>query len=590
MIKQKRISCYIIIFLICFVPRCFFSLKAIPLRTLSDELSTLNGAAIIAGYDWSNVVSHAGYYGFGMTAILGFIFRVFKNPIVIYRVFMVCFAIFQSISGLIAYYILRDIFSEKKDMSLIIIASILSYCVVTRADIAYNEHGLILISWIITFLIYKIFHCINKRMRVVYGILLVITIAFSQMVHARAKIFLIAGLICVFIYIISHIKSPQKLITPMLLAVITIGAALAVDQIVHLYQMKIWNQEGIRNAQVQFGTEEGFDWLRIKAMALIVFGQLNTFALVTAGGIVVSLVCFVHAVVDGIYNKKLDEYLNEGYVYIAIFFFLCFGGTIIAQAVSWSAGVKINIMTNGQEQGMYLKALTFIRYAGPYLGPIMLYLFIYLFKNENKANRIILISIIITFIMQKYWMKYVVPYCTRTADVIEAYICFSGSHLWTHTKWVFNSSTIVLFLVILTMVVLLKTKCYRATVVVMLLFLLYQYCYNALNIDYRLQKEESDDFLDVYEYIIDNNVLENIDAGYLYAIDGSEKTDHQFYYLAQFCFYNYQIKTDISDDLEHNFVIITDSLQSVTQQLDNNKEYYINKIKKYYIISNSQYD
>lgn len=41
-IRQK--TGYIWAFLIAFLPRLFWSLQAIPLRTVSDELSTMNGA------------------------------------------------------------------------------------------------------------------------------------------------------------------------------------------------------------------------------------------------------------------------------------------------------------------------------------------------------------------------------------------------------------------------------------------------------------------------------------------------------------------------------------------------------------------
>ena len=61
-IRQK--TGYIWAFLIAFLPRLFWSLQAIPLRTVSDELSTMNGAVFFSSQNWNAVVSKAGYYGY----------------------------------------------------------------------------------------------------------------------------------------------------------------------------------------------------------------------------------------------------------------------------------------------------------------------------------------------------------------------------------------------------------------------------------------------------------------------------------------------------------------------------------------------
>ena len=66
-IRQK--TGYIWAFLIALLPRLFWSLQAIPLRTVSDELSTMNGAVFFSSQNWNAVVSKAGYYGFGMSIL-----------------------------------------------------------------------------------------------------------------------------------------------------------------------------------------------------------------------------------------------------------------------------------------------------------------------------------------------------------------------------------------------------------------------------------------------------------------------------------------------------------------------------------------
>ena len=55
----------IIIFLCAFIPKCICTFFMNPLRVLMDEICTLNGTALAAGLDWSNVVEKGSYYGFG---------------------------------------------------------------------------------------------------------------------------------------------------------------------------------------------------------------------------------------------------------------------------------------------------------------------------------------------------------------------------------------------------------------------------------------------------------------------------------------------------------------------------------------------
>ena len=61
------------------------SLSTLVQVTGADEFGTIAGASYFAGLDWSNVVSHISYYGFGYSVLMAPIFLITDNPVVIFQ-------------------------------------------------------------------------------------------------------------------------------------------------------------------------------------------------------------------------------------------------------------------------------------------------------------------------------------------------------------------------------------------------------------------------------------------------------------------------------------------------------------------------
>ena len=81
----KRWAVLACLFLVAWIPRVILCMQTVPVRTLSDELATISGAAYFAGLDWSAVISNAGYYGSGFSALFAPLFLLTDNPFVIYK-------------------------------------------------------------------------------------------------------------------------------------------------------------------------------------------------------------------------------------------------------------------------------------------------------------------------------------------------------------------------------------------------------------------------------------------------------------------------------------------------------------------------
>lgn len=198
-IKKER-TIFWIQLLICFglalIPRIWMTMIAMPVRTPSDELATMAGAAYFAGNDWSAVVSHAGYYGTGFYAMFFWVFKLTSNPVIIYKVLTFFAALTQAITAVIAYVLFTKVLSLKHDLITILASVICSLCVVTRTGIVYNEHPLVMLCWLYAL---GIALCIkyreNKVQKLVSFTLCAVVLGYGLTIHLRFSVIAIATVI-----------------------------------------------------------------------------------------------------------------------------------------------------------------------------------------------------------------------------------------------------------------------------------------------------------------------------------------------------------------------------------------------------------
>lgn len=191
--KNKSYLEYIGVFLFAVLPKIWLAMQTYPLKTFSDEVATIASAASLAGYDWSAVVSQAGYYGAGFYWIFAPVFMLTDDPIIIYRALLIGCSIVQALVAPICYYMLGYYFKMEDKKSRVLVSLCCSYLVMTRATILFNEHILILLVWIAVLLLAKLHeyreHAWKKRG---YTVLLMFVFAYSMTIHTRMLTFWIA--------------------------------------------------------------------------------------------------------------------------------------------------------------------------------------------------------------------------------------------------------------------------------------------------------------------------------------------------------------------------------------------------------------
>ena len=111
--KENQKSRYdielMLLFLAAMLPRLILIFTvADPVRTPMDELSTMSAGAYMAGLDWTKATEFGNhYYGGGMTILMAPLFKLIKDPVVLYRACLVFCAVLQSLVAPVACQIMR---------------------------------------------------------------------------------------------------------------------------------------------------------------------------------------------------------------------------------------------------------------------------------------------------------------------------------------------------------------------------------------------------------------------------------------------------------------------------------------------------
>lgn len=591
LVSDKMIK--MIILLASFVPRAVLCFFAEPVAAVSDEVATIAGGAYWAGLDWSAVVSHAGYYGTGMTALTSVFFKITDDPRIIYILITLFCTLLQSITSIIAYDILKNIFKIQNNIFNCAAAIVSSYCVMTTSTIVFNEHGLILISWLIAWLLLKLNECVqsnSKKKKAVYTVILMLILAYGLTLHTRTILLWIALGITVTFYGWTY----RKLLVsaPALIITGTVGYVTA-KFYVHYMQEALWlvnsggasAEAGLRNAEVT-GILPSIRLLLSpqswQAWFNIIFGQLHTIAVFTGGVFIAFIVVFLHFIWRKLCKKNLDddkEKIERKMMPVVVFFAVCIAATIAGQSLTWLQG-SVDVIKSGFDNDLYsTKAYGYLRYFGPYCGPIFLMGVVYLFYWKKKIFNYKIPIIISLIFLEFYWLVCIVPYIYRTTQVgaLEFYFPYSMQGLTDPIglRTILPASAVLLISVILMIVWIKKEKIIKILIWTGILFI---YTYFYIGITWNLEFVEQNKVLAQNSYELVKKVEDEIELPYeIYVDDSWKKADHNNYYMYQILLNRYKIIPEIPKDSLEEAVLFTNDTYT-----EDNYEKWKSKGYKYY--------
>lgn len=574
----KRRAVLACLFLVAWIPRVILCMQTVPVRTLSDELATISGAAYFAGLDWSAVISNAGYYGSGFSALFAPLFLLTDNPFVIYKGMLIGASVFQALIAPISFHLFHKYFKIKSYAFLIPAALACSFMVVTRTTIFYNEHILIFISWLVAWLLCILAGTNEKKKKRIYTLLLLLVLGYGLTIHTRALTYWIALVVLIAFYGWIYRK---WLVSP---GVCLIGGGISYllgQEFIQLVQQAIWRagEQPIRNEQVVISPPTDlFSLDTWQAWFSIVFGQLNTISAVTGGFILLAIALAFWVIWKGLVKRQGDPL----YVTVLVFFTMCCGATIFAQSFSWLNGVMGGIAEGYGTKAYGMKAVTYVRYFGPYVGPVFLCGLAALYHGREKIRPFLKASMVIYAGLTVFWVVLILPYIQNSFTTMEAYMPFAFSQRGEADMGKYLLATGIPLMVFIGLAVGMYKRKWRAVPVVLAIFLFYQYAYNAY----------------YYDAVCADNSMKLANGGYtfvkkmeregeelpekIYVVDRREKKDHFTYYEYQILLNRYQIQPGVPEESEEAMVFCNrkndeELLESgyVFTRLDKNEYLYV---------------
>lgn len=435
--KGKREYLYVFIsFLICLLPRLLFLGKVYPMSIAGDESFMFMPAASLAGLDWTGNAQNYRYYGYGFVVLLTPFFKLVKDPVLLYRIFVSFMILSQALVGPIAYHLTKKYFSLKNSMAALLISICSSYLVFLRAVYVYNEFIYDLVVWLIVWCFLELLRQREqKQKKVFYTALLMLLLTYEMTIHSRGiTLWLALGVTVVFF---GWVYRTCIISLPVLAVAGTIGyffSQKGIDYVVQMFTNAASSSE-VSNTAVSFSVSSLFSSAKAGiGWFFIVLGQINSMVLVTGGVAVIGMIfgCFV--LWRALFRKKdiveTDE-TGKSYVLVLTFGLAASGITILGQSFSWLQGVAESIELNQATDAM--RAVTYLRYYGIYFVPIFMLSLIWMYQNGEKLKKI-LFPLSLTFgILQVFWVVFIVPYITGYNGTSWEFNPFSFTKGWEDT-------------------------------------------------------------------------------------------------------------------------------------------------------------
>lgn len=567
----------------------------------ADEFGTIAGASFFAGLDWSNVVSHVSYYGFGYSMFMAPIFWLTDNPVVIFH-FMIAFnSICLGLTGIIAYNMAVDIFKikDQKFAVLTAFASAMYFGNVLNANAVYNESMLVLIGWLMVYILLLMQERVDAGKKTyALTVLLSLIMVYSLLVHTRALYLWGAAAI----FILTYLVVKRKLLCNPLI----IGGICAVGYVlskitIEKVQNALWlvgeDKSGLNNsveslgnyfANIKYlGTISG-----LKGFLYTIFGQIYGMITISGGlyAIFIAIALFVAGLI--IYNlvKKEKIELNEKLLTLGMFVVSFLGAALLLTALGISDRTAKTVLT-GQGSKWYLYA----RYWGMVGGLMIFVTLVFLYEKfkvgENaygmgkKARRMIL-SIAtggFVFVSAVFVLKLAPKFYMAECSYSNVYLHYVPMGFLkkgdTMSQGAFLTMSIFALVSLAVLIVLVMKNKYIAVTVAVIVLALYNYGYATIVMDKNSSDRFYNEFVDITEEIKALDLEEN--ARIHVIVDNTKVYNDKLAYIydAQFWLNRYRIiigNAAEDFDIREPGVIITSKKTDVYQ----NAGYEVVYVKK----------
>ena len=534
------------------------------MQTPQDGFSTLYSVAYFAGNDWTNVGrEYSEYYGWGYVVFFSWLYRIFTDGLMVYRIILLCANLLVIVSCCFCYKIV-NMFDVVKNQTVkyficIAVTSIQGSCVWGIS----NEYMLNVCIWIVFYLILRLCDTeLPTRKRAYITVILFFLVAYSCTVHARAvAIYFLVGFCCAVVLI----KDKFLMIHP--IAALGTGTLYIMTKIVsNKLQMVLLgeissNSSIIAKASNGMGTGVTKEKIVYFLMSIVIYlHELNVIAIGMA------TVCVAILIFYFIQVKKKNKVFRENDIcerrLISGFIYGILGIGVFIIGMCFSNNREIYRGFTAYI-GQHLRYLTLVRYFMPFVAPTVLMTIIAIMAMErNYRKKIITSALAILGILQLIFFVWIYPYINYTGWANNVYLPYTWDKPMERNEVYLVGGILVPMIFMLLNCIQIRKENW-----ILLCFSIYIFCTIGMMYRYMHQYTEDNEIECIdggYSYFKDDKVSKNIYVvGILEDDEGNKEIDDMYYFLYQMFLPNMRIIPGNPPEDEENAIVLTNSIWDV---------------------------
>lgn len=512
---------------------------------IDDEFGYWGTAAYFAGYDWTGVSGTSPYYGYGLGFFYSIFYKIFHNPVMMYRAAICLNGIFLVISFLLSIRCCEELFLEIDKKYTVLICFILSLYpnTIVQTQIAWTETILYLWFWVLTYLIIVI-----QKTRKTWPIIVFVgLLIYGVMIHQRTLGVLLSGVLTIVVLSLDKKISVKQMIYFFIVLILGLVVFIGMKDwletnfwgTIDVSVQELNNLSGQVSKIQSIFSYEGIKEFFYGVIAKVGYLVISTHFIILVSFFWLSVQCLKFAYY---FIKRKNVDIPEDSI-TAIFLWCSFVSSFMIAAITTA---KLDARAD---------VLLYGRYTEFVIGPLLLIGFVLIEKNFNKSNKVIyffLASLVMTIVICCAIKKYDFTSFHATNAV--------GLGPYMGGKYEFATGLMPLLLleiIIVIIWVVWSRKRYIGNYFIFLVLMLgITWCeatsYNSSAI-YSMQEKFSENITDVVAIIKDsktkkiNYILDDINGGKL----NDDLYDRNIKYLQ---FYLYDSKIDCINLSEIDFI------------------------------------
>lgn len=363
-----------------------------------DESVTIGWISIASSEkSWMSAVTLNKYYGFGFAVFASVFYYFTSDPVIIYHCLQILVGVMYAFCGMICYRILDYIVSpkNKKEITILIITSIMCVFVPIKYIYFMNEHAIIMVNWLT---IYALIRLMQNPKSKKYTFLLILFLCYSLTIHDRALVLWLGVVGALFI--VSLVKKKNYVYIP--IAILSAPGFLGFRKLIKVVRRYIWGS-GIALANTSESTistvfkklpylVSPINWI---FPVITVISQLYFMAFSTCGAFFLVLFSGFTFIIRYIKKRREKNSVDDAIFVILVYSILCILVTIGIQAVSWMPDATTLTPDMVWSEILGKRSKFYLRYFCSYCGPMLMLLSVFALRKLPCLKKSIIPSAIV---------------------------------------------------------------------------------------------------------------------------------------------------------------------------------------------------